>query len=174
MNAYQIENRKRKLPAYVNDEEFIQIIGAVRKKHHKLAFILAYHSGLRISEVCKLTLQDIDLKGKRIFIRDSKWGKDRVVPLPKGFPQAYLSQVPLKCAVRALQMAFKSALNKAGITKSGLHFHSLRHSFAVRCMERGIPLNQIQMLLGHENIATTSIYLKINPQDALQSYEMLW
>jgi len=41
-------------------------------------------------------------------------------------------------------------------------------------MEKGIPLNSIQMLLGHESIATTSIYLKINPKEALEKYEELW
>jgi integrase/recombinase XerD len=65
-------------------------------------------------------------------------------------------------------------VGRAEISKPDLHFHSLRHSFAVRCMERGIPLNQIQVLLGHESISTTSIYLKINPKDALDSYENLW
>lgn len=170
----KIENRKRKLPAYLNEEEFIKIIKQVRKPNHKLAFILAFNSGLRISEVVNLQKENIDFKGKRIFIKDSKFGKDRVVPLPKGFPENYLKYVPLSCGIRALQLAFKTYVKKADIIKEGLHFHSLRHSFAVLCMEKGIPLNQIQVLLGHENISTTSIYLKINPQDALKSYENLW
>ena len=176
-NTYRfskIENKKRKLPSYLDEEEFIKLIKLVKKPHHKLAFILGFNSGLRISEVIHIKKEDIDLNNKRIFIRNSKWGKDRVVPLPKGFPKNYLKQIPLSCGVRALQIAFKNYVNKAEITKSNLHFHSLRHSFAVRCMNRGIPLNQIQLLLGHESISTTSIYLKINPQDALNNYEKLW
>lgn len=176
-NTYKfrkIENKKRKLPSYLTEEEFLKLIKIVKKKHHKLAFILGFNSGLRISEIIKLKREHIDFTGKRIFIKQSKWGKDRVVPLPKGFPQSYLKYIPIKCGVRALQIAFKNAIKRANIVKSGLHFHSLRHSFAVRCMERGIPLNQIQVLLGHESISTTSIYLKINPKDALKSYEELW
>ena len=80
----------------------------------------------------------------------------------------------MKCGVRALEISFKNYVKKAGIEKQDLHFHSLRHSFAVRCMERGIPLNQIQIILGHESIATTGIYLRINPKDALDNYEKLW
>ena len=165
----------RKLPAYLNEEEFIRIIKQVKKPHHKLAFILGFHSGLRVSEVTKLEKENIDFKSKRIFIKDSKGGKDRVVPLPKGFPQSYMKHIPFnKCGVRALQIAFKKYVELAEIERSKLTFHSLRHSFAVRCMEKGIPLNQIQVLLGHESISTTSVYLKINPKDALDNYEKLW
>lgn len=153
---------------------YSKIIEIVKKPHHKLAFNLAFNSGLRVSEITKLKIENIDFNGKKIFIKDSKYGKDRVVPLPKGFPEKFLKLIPLKCGVRALEIAFKNYVKKAGIMKEDLHFHSLRHSFAVRCMERGIPLNQIQVLLGHESISTTSVYLKINPQDALKSYENLW
>ena len=72
--------------------------------------------------------------------------------------------------MRALQISFKDKVEKSGIKKQGLHFHSLRHSFAVRCMEKGIPLNQVQALLGHESIATTNIYTRINPKEALDKY----
>lgn len=113
------------------------ILKEVKKPHHKLAFILGFHSGLRVSEVTKLNVENIDINGKRIFIKGGKGEKDRVVPLPKGFPQAYLKYIPLKCGIRALQIAFKYYCKKANITKTDLHFHSLRHSFAVRCMEQG-------------------------------------
>ena len=167
------KKRKKTLPTYINEEEFIQILNKVKKNHHKLAFILAFHSGMRISEIINLKKEDIDLKARRIFIRESKGGKDRVVPLPKGFPTSYMKHIPFKVKVRTIQWAFQRYAKLANINKP-IHFHSLRHSFAIRCMERGIPLNQIQILLGHENIATTSIYLKINPQDALNKYEELW
>ena len=168
------ENKKRKLPSYITEEEFFTLIKTVRQPRHKLAFILAFHSGLRIAEIVALQRDSIDLAGKRIFIRQGKGGKDRVVPLPKGFPHSYLSLIPIKCGIRALQIRFKAAIIPAGITKHGLHFHSLRHSFAVRCMHQGIPLNTIQVLLGHENISTTSVYTRINPQEALDNYEKMW
>lgn len=168
------ERKPQKLPAYLSAEEFAQILKQAKQKHHKLAFILGFHSGMRIGEIVALQKEDIDLNTKRIFIREGKGGKDRVVPLPKGFPQGYLKYIPLRCGIRALQISFKKCCAQSGMNKSDLHFHSLRHSFAVRGMEQGIPLNQIQLLLGHENIATTSVYLKINPKDALESYEKLW
>ena len=170
----EIKKRRKPLPSYIGDEEFLRIFKFVTKPHHKLAFILGYHSGLRVSEVVNLKKEDIDLKGNRIYIKNSKGGKDRVVPLPKRFPASYLQYISLKCGARALQIKFRVCVKRAGIERGDLHFHSLRHSFAVRCMEKGIPLNQIQVMLGHSNIATTSIYLKVNPKDALDNYEKLW
>jgi integrase/recombinase XerD len=168
------EKKSRKLPEYMSLDEFKKIIKVTERKHHRLAFLLAFGSGMRISEIVNLQKQDVDFEKKRIFIRQGKGRRDRIVPLPKGFPKEYLKYIPLKIGIRSLQIAFKRALEKAGINNSKLHFHSLRHSFAVRCMDVGMPLNQIQLLLGHENIATTSIYLKINPSDALNKYEELW
>jgi len=170
----KVENKKRKLPGYLREDEFLVFLKQVKKAHHRLAFLLAFNSGLRISEVTKLRKEDIDFVGKRIFIKDSKWGKDRVVPLPKGFPQSHLKYLPFKIGNRALQKAFARSYKKSGLKKERISFHSLRHSFAVRCMEKGIPLNNIQVLLGHESIKTTSIYLKVNPKDALDNYEKLW
>lgn len=173
-NYNKVERKKKKLPGYLDEDEFTKLIKLVRKPHHKLAFILGFHSGMRVSEIVNLKKEDLDLKSKRIFIRESKYSKDRVVPLPKGFPQIYLKYIPMKCGIRSLQKTFKNYIKLAEIEKSNLHFHSLRHSFAVSCMEKGIPLNQIQVLLGHESISSTSIYLKINPKDALDNYEKLW
>ena len=164
----------KKLPAYMSEEEFKHLVKSTQKRHLKLAFILAFYSGLRISEVVNLKKEDFDLPGKRINIRGGKGGKDRVVPLPKGFPEAYLEFVPYPFGKRYLQKAFKKAITEAKITKTGLTFHSLRHSFAVMCLNRGMPLNHVQILLGHENIATTSIYTRVNPTDALKRYEDLW
>jgi len=168
------ENKKRKLPAYLSLDEFSKVMKNVKKKHHRAAFNLAFFSGLRLSEITKLQKENIDFNGKRIFIKDSKGGKDRVVPIPKGMKSEYLNCIPLSCGGRTLEATFKRYVKKSGISKPDAHFHSLRHSFAVRCMERGIPLNQIQVLLGHENIATTGIYLKINPKDALDNYDKLF
>jgi integrase len=164
----------KKLPAYLTLDEFMKLIKVVTVPHHKLAFILGFHSGMRVGEIVHLQKENIDLNGRRIFIKDAKGGKDRVVPLPKGFPQSYLKLIPIRCGIRALQYAFTKAVKKAGIIKTGLSIHSCRHSFAVHCMEKGIPLNQVQVLLGHENISTTNIYTKINPKDALDNYEKMW
>ena len=164
----------KKLPVYLTEKEYGDLLKVTKKKRNILAFGLGYCSGLRISEILNLQQSDIDLKSHSILIRQGKGKKDRVTPLPKGFSAKSLAMLPIQCTPRALQIAFKKAVIKACIQKQGLHFHSLRHGFAVRAIEKGIPLNQVQLLLGHANVATTGIYLHANPRDALASYERLF
>jgi integrase/recombinase XerD len=165
-----------KLPIWMSQEEFALLIKNTYKTRHKVAFLLGYGSGMRISEIINLQQTDINLQNKSIVIREGKGGKDRVVPLPKGWKDSMLQYIPLKCGIRALQRVFTDTAKRSGVmaSKPGVHVHSLRHSFAVRCIEAGVPLNQIQLLMGHSNIATTSIYLHANPKDALKSYEELF
>lgn len=172
----KVRKKSKKLPVGLNLEEFAQLIKATNKEAHKLAFLLGFGSGLRISEVVGLEKRHIDLKSKRILVEEGKGKKDRVVPLPKVFRTRHLDLIPFKIGVRALQKAFKLACGRAGLLeiKPTLHFHSLRHGFATRSIEKGVPLNQVQLALGHSNVSTTGIYLRANPNDMLNSYEGLF
>jgi len=174
-NIEDVRKRKqKKLPISISAEEFKLLMKKTKKKHHKLAFALGFMSGLRVSEITNLKKEDIDFNNRQINIRLGKGGKDRVVPMPKNVPLSYYDLLPLKCGIRALERVFKRMINKTGITKPGIHFHSLRHGFATHCLESGMPLNQVQLLLGHSNISTTSIYVRANPREALQKYEDLF
>lgn len=169
------EAKRRKkdiLPKSIKQEEFINLMKAAKKKdiQARAAFLLGFGSGMRISEARNLQPNNIDVNAKKILIVSGKGQKDRVVPLPKGFQERHFKALPIKKTVRALQRNFKVYGKKAGI-RSELVFHSLRHGFATRLLELGVPINQVQLLLGHSNIATTSIYLKADPRDALKSYE---
>jgi len=160
-----------KLPRSLSEDEFTLLIKNTKKMRHKICFLVAFESGLRVSEVLKLQQQDIDLKGKRILIRNGKGGKDRITALGKHFKPKFLTYFPINLTARSLQRAFKRSLKRAGIERDGLTFHSLRHSFAVRLLERGMALNELQMLLGHSNLSTTSVYVRARPENALKSYE---
>ena len=163
----------KKLPTYLKEEEFIKLIKATKQKKHKVAFLLGYGSGLRVSEVTKLLKTDIDYDRKCVVVKQGKGGKDRVVPLIKAFKKEYLKYIPIGITDRALQKAFKNSCEKAGLLKikPNLHFHSLRHSFATQAIEKGIPLNNIQLALGHSSIQTTGIYLRANPTDMLNKFQ---
>ncbi len=165
-----------KLPISVLESEYIEIIKATKSEHHKLAFMLGFESGCRISEIILLKKEDIDIKGKKILIRQGKGGKDRIVPLPKHFKPKHLSLIPLKCKQRALQISFKKICLKTGLIKSKpyIHFHCLRHGFATKLLESGMPINHVQLLLGHSDLKVTSIYTKANPKDALEKYQELF
>jgi len=170
------KRRKKKLPVGITEEEFTNLIRHTPNKKHRLAFLLGFGAGMRVSEVINLQKRHIDFKHKKILIEEGKGGKDRVVPLPKGFREANLAYIPMGISTRALQKGFKNSCRKSGLLerKPTIHFHSLRHGFATRMLEAGVPIHQVQLALGHANLSTTSVYLRANPDDMLKNYEELF
>jgi len=161
----------------VPEDIFIKIIQQKTiKLHHKICFILAYGSGLRISEITSLEKDDFDFKTREIFIRQAKGKKDRRTLLSKYFKQDMLKKIPIKISERAIGKAFLNKIkpwNKelyvdaAGRPRYRYHFHSLRHSFAVNCLNQGIPPNILQSMLGHSDLKTTSKYTHVSGKDAV-------
>lgn len=173
----EVKKRKaKKLPVVLTKEEFEKLIKHTRKIHHKVAFFLGFTSGLRISEITNLEVRDINLKERTILVRQGKGSKDRIVTLAQSFKEFYLKSIPLRCGERALEKAFKSACNRAGLLeiKPTLHFHSLRHGFATYSLNQGVPIHHLRTMMGHSNISTTNIYLEANPTDALKSFKELF
>lgn len=173
--------KPKKLPVAVTEEEYIKLIKVTKEEHHKLAFMLAYEAGMRISEVLKLEQRDV-LKDQMI-VRQGKGSKDRIVPKPKNLKTKFLSLLPISqkyssysSGSRALQIVFKNSAKSSGLldNKPEAHFHSLRHGFATRCIEKGMPIHHVKQLLGHSSISTTNVYLVANPKDSLKSYEELF
>jgi integrase/recombinase XerD len=158
------------LPKSVTENEFVLLMRSFRKSNlaGKVACLLAYESGLRLSEVRALT--PLNIQKNMIEVVEGKGGKSRVVPLPKGWRAGFITLLPIKKTGRSLQRNFKTAAKKAGLSPF-YTFHSLRHGFATRLLEKGVPINQVQLLMGHSDISTTGIYLKARPLDALKSYE---
>ena len=167
---------KKKLPVAIDIDEFTKLIKNTKKQVYRIAFLLGFGAGLRISEVVELQKRDINLKEKTILVRQGKGGKDRIVPLPKGFRESHLKHIPIKYGVRSLQKSFRVSATKSGLVKvkPTIHFHSLRHGFATRCVSQGMPIHHLRTLLGHTNISTTNIYLESNPLEALKNYEELF
>ena len=134
------------LPIEVTKEEYIEILKATPHMRHKVAFMLAFESGLRISEVVNLRKEDINVGNRQIRINMGKNSKDRIVNLPTSWKPVYIEHVPIKCQQRALQKAFiKSALiTGLKAKKPKIHFHSLRHGYATEALRSGVDLIQFQ------------------------------
>lgn len=160
----------KKLVKGLSIDEFFNLMKIVPSKDKvaKTAFILAYGSGLRISEVINLKKQDI--QNNKINIWDSKGGRDRVVPKPKLLKEYMLNEIPLKITDRTLQRKFKAYAKKAGLPEHYV-FHSLRHGFALAALERGTPINDLQVFMGHSNLSVTNVYTKARPEDALNRFD---
>ena len=163
----------RKIPKCVRPEEFKLLVEVTPKKDiiARIAFLLAYGSGMRVSEVLKVRPEH--LRTNSIFIPPSKYGVERIVPLPKGWKQEFVKELPIQRTIKTLERKFDKYREKSNLPEH-YTFHSLRHGFATRLLENGVPINQVQVLLGHSNISTTSIYTKANPSDAIKSYEDLF
>ena len=166
--------KPKPLPIEVSEEDFTKILHEVKSMHHKVAFLLGWGSGLRISEVINLKQGDFDFEDKSIRVNMGKNSKDRIVPIPKGFKkETHLKYIPIKCGVRALQKSFILYADKAGVKakKPRIHFHSLRHGFATQCIRKGMNLSSVQLLMGHEDLHTTSIYINLAPKEILNEYQ---
>ena len=175
----EVKHRKaKKLPVFVSAEDLLAILKVSKHKHHKFAYMMGWYSGLRISEILNLEPRDIDMDKGTVFVRQGKGSKDRVTRLCPFFRTEMFELMPLKklLKARALQKAFKKDCEIAGILKDKptIHFHSLRHGFCTHAIEKGIDITRVQVLAGHSNIATTSVYTHLNPRIALDDFGRLF
>jgi len=166
-----------KLPVVLSREEILKILASIDNLKHRSMIALAYGSGLRVSEIMTLRVNDIDFDGLTIHLKGAKGNKDRITVLPEiliGDLRALMhnktndalvfeSMRGGKLTERTAQLVFGKALLKAGLSKNAT-FHSLRHSFATHLLENGTDVRFVQELLGHANIRATQIYTKVtNP-----------
>lgn len=165
---------EKRLPIVLSMEEVASIMKQVDNLKHKTLLMLAYSSGMRISEIINLKITDIDSERKQIKIEQSKGKKDRctilsekVLPLLRDYykeykPKYYMfeGQTGNQYSTTSIHMILSRAVVKAGIKKH-VTMHTLRHSFATHLLEQGTDLRYIQSLLGHENTKTTQIYTHV-------------
>jgi len=163
----------RGLPETISIEELVILIKNTKSPHHKLAFKLGFLCGLRVSEVVKLKLEHIDLNRGFLFIKDSKWGRDRYVPIPAPLKKDLRKFNSFKkVGVRALQKMYRKQCLR--YLKRDLNFHTLRHSCATNYLHKGMNVKQVQMLLGHSSLTTTAIYLHVKPSELKTKIDEIW
>ena len=147
-----------------------------------------YSCGLRVSEVCNLTINRVDLDTGKIRVL-GKGDKERIVPIPKGsipLLKQYVSITRMNLVQKKTNMFF---LNRFGrkITskyvelllqrkcvelgfKKHITPHKLRHSYATHMLQGGADLRSIQEILGHSNIQTTEIYTHVQNKQLFDAY----
>lgn len=163
-----------KMGTDIREDDFLQILEYTPKRRHRIAMLMAWGAGLRLSEVINLEQKDFDFEHNQLMVRQGKGKKDRIVPIPKGFSEEHLHHIPFKFENRSLQKAFARACDNSGIRDkkpNRITFHSLRHGFATHCLRQGINLRSIQRMLGHSDLSTTGIYLDMFPDEILQEYQ---
>jgi integrase len=157
----------QKLIKFITIEEFKKILNKEKDKKYKLAYVLGFGSGLRISEVLNLQFEDVNLKEHQIFVRQGKGQKDRVTVTSPWLNGSNISSLPLNIPTRTLQARI-TRLGKKVLQKQ-ISFHTLRHGFGNYMVnEKGLPMPLVQSMMGHSRIDTTGIYTKANPKQAIQ------
>jgi integrase/recombinase XerD len=164
-----------KLPVILNRSELKQLFKAPALLKHRIVLSLVYSAGLRGQEAINLKISDIDFERKTIHIRQSKYKKDRIVPLSDFIadglrkylnaenPHIWLfngKEPDGRYSVRGLSWVMREALKKTSIQKD-VNLHSLRHSYATHLLEEGLNIVTLKELLGHAEITTTMIYLHV-------------
>ena len=162
-----------KLPVILNRSELKQLFLAPSLLKQRIALTLIYSAGLRGQEVINLKISDVDFERNTIHIRQSKYKKDRIVPLSNYMaqglkkylkaenPHVWLGKEPDgRYSIRGLSWIMRENLKKTSIKKQ-VNLHSLRHTYATHLLEQGVDIVTLKNLLGHAEITTTMIYLHI-------------
>ena len=151
---------------------------------------LLYSSGLRLSEICKLNMEDLDTK-ERTCVVSGKGNKTRIVPVGKKAIQAirdwfmyrselkqskatstnaiFLNNKGNRISPRSIQLRLEKLCLMRGLP--GINPHMLRHSFASHVLESSGDLRAVQEMLGHSDIGTTQIYTKLDFQHLSKVYD---
>ncbi len=164
---------------------------------------LTWRTGVRVSELIAIRIQDIDFDNRAIVIKVQKIrqgsGKAierrRVVPINRGtlhmvaeylqwrkqFP--YEGDLLFPITRQWVNQIYWKLVRRTGINEIGdpavsqhrrIHPHHLRHSFAIYCIKRGMSIERLQKILGHQNPTTTSVYLQYSVTDLHEDYDKVW
>jgi len=169
--------RPQKLPVILSPDEVRRLLAAAASPRYRLMLRLAYGCGLRLGEVLRLRVADLDGSRGMLWVRSGKGGKDRGVPLPDCLlrelraywrvsrPPDYLFANPQGRPLHgaSLQRALALALAASGLTKRAT-VHTLRHCYATHLLEAGTDLPTLQRLLGHNSVVTTMRYLHLRSE----------
>jgi site-specific recombinase XerD len=166
---------ENKLPVVLSPKECKRLFAAGRILKHRVLLSLVYSAGLRSKEVRNLKLSDIDFDRLMIHIRQTKYNKDRYVPLSSlmvgglhKYMAAYNPKIFLfngqsigsPLSAKGVQWAMRQTIKRAKINKEAT-IHSLRHSYATHLLEFGMDIDTLSKLLGHAHLNTTLIYLHV-------------
>ncbi|GMV83738.1 MAG: tyrosine recombinase XerD [Planctomycetota bacterium] len=151
---------------------------------------LLYSAGLRISEALALDLRDLDFPNRVLHVRRGKGAKPRELPLLRGLFGALRNWLALRRSLlkgpdhgalllnrsgqrlsRNIAARLFGKLERIGGLKRRLHPHLMRHSIAVHLLRGGADIRYVQAFLGHDDIESTRLYLRLVPADLRKAYD---
>jgi len=190
--------KEKKLPKVLSPDEVFALLEApsgedLLSVRDRAILELFYASGLRLSELAGLNLEDLDLSQGLIRVM-GKGKKERVVPIHQRAKDklkkwlerradlkksvldedarraVFLSKKGSRLSARAIELLLGKYLKKAGIYRPATP-HSLRHSFATHLLDSGMDIRSIQELLGHSSLSTTQRYTQVSLKELMEAYD---
>ena len=177
----------RGLPKHLKDEQIEILFKNLKGPRDRAMFMIMLRCGLRVEEVAHLSLGNIDLKRRMLFIQDGKGAKDRIVYISNDALHALLEYLRVRPAnkVKKVFLVEKGPLTGQPISIRGIQkrmeyyarktnlkisCHHLRHTMATQMLNADADLSTIQDLLGHNSIRTTQRYCRISNPKVRRDY----
>jgi len=169
---------RSQLPQILSIEELQRLFTHARNPRHRVLLMTTYAAGLRVSEVVRLRLTDIESDRMLLRVDQGKGRKERYTLLStrlltelraywkcyRPTPWLFTGRAPqMPMPIGTAPKIYYHAKPRAGITH-GQGIHTLRHCFATHLLEAGVDVRTIQMLLGHRSLDTTTRYLRMTRQ----------
>ncbi len=183
--------KSTKLPAVMSASEIKILIDGVKNLKHRTIIMLLYSTGMRLGEVARVKITDIDSSNMRIKVVQGKGAKDRYTILSQQVlaelrayyiiykPKEYLfngSRPGAPMSMRNIQHLVQKSLAQIGLDSKNYTVHTIRHSFATHLVDNGTDLHTVKELLGHSNLQTTLRYLHLTStriQGIVNPYDIL-
>jgi len=166
--------KEKHLPEVLSKDEIIKMLSHLKNPKHHCIVSLLYGSGLRVGEVVRIKMKDLDLERMVLLVRQGKGKKDRFTILPESLKDILNKQKQIKSpddylftnpndnhlSEASVQKIVAKTAREVGINRV-VSPHTLRHSFATHLLENGTDMRYVQELLGHSDIRTTQIYTHV-------------
>jgi site-specific recombinase XerD len=170
---------RHRLPSFLERSDVLLLLSKIRNPRHRLMISMLYGSGIRIGELVRLRIGDVDFSTLSVRVVNAKQNKDRVTIFAESLAEDLKALVRGRDAKeyvfltvngepynrRTVQAIFTRAFKTSGIQKHA-SCHTLRHSFATSLLGNGIDIRAIKDLLGHQSVKTTMIYLHVTEKSA--------
>lgn len=191
MENLELPSKKKSLPKYLSLEDAQKLLMSIETKHTERDYCimtLFLNCGMRLSELCGLDINDIDLENRTIRLL-GKGNKERIVALNDACISAIKSYLPYRnttgtncdalffsakknrLSKRRVQEIVENCLKSAGLSNQGLSTHKLRHTAATLMYRNGVDTLVLKEILGHSSLATTEIYTHLSNENIHRAIE---